>query len=1095
MDNSVKNLLEDSTLALDYLEQYASNSVFPMKITKCQDIKELALDELFLFHITEVTYQDKAPRREAVENILGAFRGLQGINFVYMLLGTVDHVDFYFGVAKDKSFTGKRTGELADIAKAILQPGLSANFRGCQIRQIQNVQEKQSILERLKKSLTPRKELRYGILEGVPTLEKQQQQTGDEQLLQGVDRLIDVMNGKNFGLVVIAQPCSLEDTRRIAADLSETYDMLAPLAKHSLQHVHTTSRQEGKTEGFSIARQAGKNNQDSDSYSETKNDSRTDDGRTDENSQITAAESNSGNHQVTRSKSFNESHTNGNSGSSRDDHTISRVASGDDSDSSNWSKNNTYSNTLAISTTNAHSVSESETHSKNSSKSFSNTLQRNKSTNKNTADIENDSYDEHLEVTGKKAQQWLDYLDKILYPRHAKCMGKGMFITSIYLFAENPISLLSLANTSQSIFSGNEPNAATLKFEPLDHRKECEKISKALQNLQIPLLETEKSGKQLDIALSRAYIGKLEQLGSWLSTSELAVVAGLPQREVAGLGLRKEVEFGLNIPVLEDEEKDSIKLGCLVEGGEVKENMPVHLSKSNLDMHTFITGVTGSGKTVTSQKILLESGLPFLVVEPAKTEYRILKKLKDDIVIFTPGRQDVAPFFLNPFELFPGEAITSRADMLKATMEASFDMEAAIPQILESAIYLAYKKKGWNIRNNKWNGMNEKDANGPFADGVYAFPTLSDFIEAVEEVTNEQGFSQRLKDDYLGSLRARLLGLTVGSKGMMLNTARSVNFKELINKRVVIELEEIKNVSEKSMIMGFILTNLMEAVKYAHRQASKEGKRFQHITLIEEAHRLLSRYTPGDSINKKQGVETFADMLAEVRKYGESLIIVDQIPEKMTPEVLKNTNTKIVHKLFAQDDKDAIGNAIVLEDEQKAFLSNLQQGRAIVFSQGWTKAAQVKVDKTISTEGYKEIEPEELHAWSECYYVDNCKNGCLKGLEHKQGKITLKDVQDYLELMLDDESLEVFKCIKLNKSFKYKGKNIASGSEEMLKLLSGMIKELVKTISPEVYELYIYWNLFDGEDVNSTIYSKLIKMLQLEKVDYEAIGKLLQRRA
>ncbi len=117
--------------------------------------------------------------------------------------------------------------------------------------------------------------------------------------------------------------------------------------------------------------------------------------------------------------------------------------------------------------------------------------------------------------------------------------------------------------------------------------------------------------------------------------------------------------------------------------------------------------------------------------------------------------------------------------------------------------------------------------------------------------------------------------------------------------------------------MGLILVNLNEAIKIKYR----ENRDFKHITLIEEAHRLLSKYEVGDSPNKKRGVESFTDMLAEIRKYGESLIIVDQIPNKLTSEVLKNTNTKIVHRLFAIDDKEAIGNTMALTDEQKNFLS------------------------------------------------------------------------------------------------------------------------------------------------------------------------------
>jgi len=88
------------------------------------------------------------------------------------------------------------------------------------------------------------------------------------------------------------------------------------------------------------------------------------------------------------------------------------------------------------------------------------------------------------------------------------------------------------------------------------------------------------------------------------------------------------------------------------------------------------------------------------------------------------------------------------------------------------------------------------------------------------------------------------------------------------------------------------------------------------------------QYEFGDSLNKKRGVESFTDMLAEIRKYGESLIVVDQIPNKLTSEILKNTNTKIVHRIFAVDDKEALGNIMALSDEQKEFLSRLETGRA-----------------------------------------------------------------------------------------------------------------------------------------------------------------------
>ena len=131
------------------------------------------------------------------------------------------------------------------------------------------------------------------------------------------------------------------------------------------------------------------------------------------------------------------------------------------------------------------------------------------------------------------------------------------------------------------------------------------------------------------------------------------------------------------------------------------DKIDVFLDKESLDKHLFITGVTGSGKTTTCQNILVDSGLPFLVIEPAKTEYRILSGKYEDLLVFTLGKDTVAPFRLNPFEFFPHESITSRVDMILASIEASFDMEAAIPQLIESSIYECYKDYGWNIATNK----------------------------------------------------------------------------------------------------------------------------------------------------------------------------------------------------------------------------------------------------------------------------------------------------------------------------------------------------------------------------------------------------------
>ena len=229
---------------------------------------------------------------------------------------------------------------------------------------------------------------------------------------------------------------------------------------------------------------------------------------------------------------------------------------------------------------------------------------------------------------------------------------------------------------------------------------------------------------------------------------------------------------------------------------------------------------------------------------------------------------------------------------------------------------------------------------------------------------------------------------------------------------------------------------------------------------------MLSKYEPGDSSNKKRGVEVFADMLAEVRKYGESLIIVDQIPNKMTPEVLKNTNTKIVHKIFAQDDKDAIGNTLALNDEQKNFLSYLEKGRAIVITDGWKKPVQVQIELLSNTTGVPDISEDIIKRRIFEYYIENHKNGVLPGIQYFSDNISMDDIGLYFTFcsMLGINNNELSKLVDYYIDYDSIAKNIGSGDIEVLqKRLIKQIEDISMTLKnikdKGVMNQYIYWLL------------------------------------
>jgi hypothetical protein len=322
---------------------------------------------------------------------------------------------------------------------------------------------------------------------------------------------------------------------------------------------------------------------------------------------------------------------------------------------------------------------------------------------------------------------------------------------------------------------------------------------------------------------------------------------------------------------------------------------------------------------------------------------------------------------------------------------------------------------------------------------------LSEVIDKTEKVVNEQGFHDRLKRDYIGSIKARLLGLTLGAKGFMLDCPRSVNFMELLDKQVVLELESIPNAAQKSLIIGFVLTNLLAAIKRKFTDAG--GVKVNHITLIEEAHRLLSKPEPGGNPSQKQAAETFADMLAEIRKYGESLVIADQIPGKLTPEVMKNTNTKIIHRLFAQDDKEAVGHTMGLEDEQARFLSNLPPGRAIVFNGSWPKAVQVQITQRYRTDSKTpKNENQVLHAAALAYYA-GCKDRGVYALSDAfEGNIGEKELDEASELA----SQAIVELSYIPSPVKY-GRDAFVALPELAQKCRGKLDRLAKALAGRLF--------------------------------------------
>lgn len=416
----------------------------------------------------------------------------------------------------------------------------------------------------------------------------------------------------------------------------------------------------------------------------------------------------------------------------------------------------------------------------------------------------------------------------------------------------------------------------------------------------------------------------------------LAAIAKPPALEVPGVHFRLRPEFDVTPePTIDGNHSTDdagLRLGDVLDRNRMIAG-PMLLPRSSLNRHTFVCGATGAGKSQTIRGLLqacTSQGLPWLVIEPAKAEYRLmaarLAGTSHTVIAIRPGDVDVLPVGINPLEpaldadgrRYP---LQTHADLVRALFLAAFQSHEPFPQVLSAALTRCYEQLGWDL------ALGE-----PRTPGVRPrYPTLADLQHAAEQVVDEIGYSERITDDIRGFIRVRLSSLRLGTTGRFFESGHPLNFDALLKNNVVFEIEDVGDDRDKAFLMGTVLIRLIEHLRLEQRRRGGIMP-LQHITVIEEAHRLLRRTE--ETGPAAHAVEMFAGLLAEIRAYGEGLIIAEQIPSKLLPDVIKNTAIKIVHRLPAQDDRDAVGATMNITTTQSEYLVTLQPGHAAVFTDG-----------------------------------------------------------------------------------------------------------------------------------------------------------------
>jgi len=411
----------------------------------------------------------------------------------------------------------------------------------------------------------------------------------------------------------------------------------------------------------------------------------------------------------------------------------------------------------------------------------------------------------------------------------------------------------------------------------------------------------------------------------------VAALIRLPQVEIHGIRQIPRATFDVTaeLPAYGTADRD-IELGTVLDR-DSRAAGPLRLRQETLNRHTFVCGATGAGKSQTVRTLLEELStapepVPWLVIEPAKAEYaRMAGRLagRGEVLVIRPGQLDAVPGCINPLEPEPGFPLQTHIDLVRALFLAAFEAVEPFPQVLAHALGRCYRELGWDVT------LGE-----PRGDFRPRYPTLGDLQRTALHVVEEIGYGEEITADVRGFIDVRIGSLRLGTPGRFFEGGHPLDIGELMNRNTVLELEDIGNDQDKAFFIGAILIRIAEHLRT--RAAGKPSGQLAHVTVIEEAHRLLKRADQGSPA--AHAVEMFAGLLAEIRAYGEGIIVAEQIPSKITPDVLKNSALKIVHRLPAHDDRQAVGATMNLTDEQSRHLVTLPPGHAAVFADGMDNA-------------------------------------------------------------------------------------------------------------------------------------------------------------
>lgn len=920
-------------------------------------------------------------------------------------LATVFNADFYYGgslalIIKNDGrsiqyYLGVVNKENKDVSTNgnVLYTALQGNFPGSDVELLKN-SEVESIFE---ESFT---EMHCRCVSAISSVasDKIEDLQENDKFVQGLEKLIDATRGQAYTLLVIADPIIKENLQMIRASYETLYSQLAPFEKTELTFNSTNgiTLTEGTSKSFSAScnhsktETEGKSKGKSKSKTNSTTDSKTKNGLVGAIGKAASAIGGLG-VGVVGTAAIGSSSTVGAAAATAVTGVVGTVGApvaaavlaGTVVAGAVLS-----GNSKSHSQTESKAETETETENQSKGKTTGETYTTNIGTNSSKAT--NQSLGQTLQITGqnRSVKSLLDRIDRQL-ERLAQCENFGIFSCAAYVISDNPSTNHTVASTYNALMRGEKSGLETSTVNTWYDENIIEKITQYLCK-----------GYQPEFYLKGEAFADTTMVvtpTSVVSGKELAIHMGLPKKSVPGLPVVETAEFGRNVYSQGKLDGPVVDLGHIFHMGQ-QEEANVQLDVQSLAMHTFITGSTGTGKSNTVYQLLGElekQGKGFLIIEPAKGEYKHMFGNRMDVQVFGTNPYYMPLLKINPFKFPKGIHVLEHVDRLVEIFNVCWPMYAAMPAVLKDSVLRAYEASGWNL-------VTSTNADGQL------FPTFADVLRELDYVIEHSAYSSDTKGDYVGSLATRLNSLTNGLNGQIF-VSDEVDNQLLFDGKTIVDLSRVGSLETKALLMGILVMRLSE---YRMVDEKRMNQPLRHVTVLEEAHNILKRTSNEQNMESAnmagKSVEMISNAIAEMRTYGEGFIIADQSPNAIDISAIRNTNTKIIMRLPDEDDRRLAGRAAALKDEQLDEIAKLPKGVAVVYQNDWLEPVLCQIHKFAGEEQRYQYTPGDIAAAleQEKWFKRELLKLLMKGrinepvdvdIEQLQGKIITADLSTKLK--------------------------------------------------------------------------------------------------